>query len=81
MGWDIQINSTAEATPITPGLVELLDEWVVDFDMRYCSLQRDPRLVALLRTYRPATDAESAVVARLVRELECEDGVELLLGH
>ena len=81
MGWDIQINPTAEAFPITHDLAELLDEWATDFDMRYCSIQKDSRLVALLRTYRPATDAEAAVIDRLVGGLESDDGVELILGH
>jgi hypothetical protein len=81
MGWDIQINPTAEAFPITHNLVELLDEWAVDFDIKYCALQRDPRLIAQLSTYRPANAAEAAVIGRLIRELEDEDCVELMLGH
>ncbi len=81
MGWDIQINPTAEAFPITHNLVELLDEWAVDFDMRYFSIQKDPRLLAQLSTYRPANAIEADVIDRLVRELENEDGVELMLGH
>lgn len=81
MGWDIQINPTAEAFPITHKLVDLLDKWAVDFDMKYCALQRDPRLMAQLSAYRPANAVEAGVIGRLIRELEDEDGVELMLGH
>ena len=82
MGWDIQINPTAEAFPITHNLVEILDKWAVDFDIRYCALEPDPRLIAQLSAYRPANAIEADVINRLLRELEeNEDGVEMMLGH
>jgi hypothetical protein len=84
MGWDIQINPTAEAFPITYSLVELLDDWATDFEMKYCYIEKDPRLIALLQTYRPADDAEATVVEQLIRQLkslEDEERVELLFGH
>ena len=58
MGWDIQINPTAEAFPITYNLVELLDEYATDFALKYCYIQRDPELIGSLQAYRPADDRE-----------------------
>ena len=86
MGWDIQINPTAEAFPITHNLVELLDEYATDFEMKYCYIQKDPQLIASLQAYRPADDGEATVVEQLIRRLESlgeeeDDWVELLFGH
>lgn len=84
MGWDIQINPTAEAFRITYNLVELLDDWATDFEMKYCYIEKDPRLIALLQIYRPVDDNEATVVERLVRQLTSlkdEERVELLFGH
>jgi hypothetical protein len=84
MAWDIQINPTAESIPINYGLVELLSKWAVDYEMKYCYVEKDPDLVAALRKYRPADDVEARAVANLIGHLsalEDEDRVELLFGH
>ena len=86
MSWDIQINPTAKAFPISYTLVELLDGYATDFEMKYCYIQKDDELIAKLQAFRPASRQEAAVVAQLIRGLEllgddeC-DRVELLFGH
>ena len=84
MAWDIQINPTAESIPINYGLVELLSKWAVDYEMKYCYIEKAPDLVAALQAYRSADEAEARAVANLIGHpsaLEGEDRLELLFGH
>jgi hypothetical protein len=81
MGWDIQINPTAEANHVSPALVEVLDEFVEDFEIRYCALQPDPAAIAALRGVQARSREEEAAIARMISELERGNAVELLIGH
>ena len=81
MAWDIQINPHAEATSVSRELVDVLDEFVQDFEVRYCGLQPDSNVIAALRRVQAHTREEEAAIAYIVRELERGDAVELLIGH
>jgi len=81
MGWDIQINPTAEALHISFELVEVLDQFVEDFEMRYCGLEPRDEAIAALRRVRPQGVEEQQAIDRILAELERGAAVELLIGH
>ncbi len=82
MGWDIQINPVAESIhPVSWDLVELLYDWVEDFEIRYCFLKRNPRLIALLKTYTPRDHRGASAIEQLLSNLKRDDPVELLFCH
>jgi hypothetical protein len=81
MGWDIQINPTAEAHPVSSKLVDLLDGYVDDFEIRYCALNPSDEALAALRGLRLDSHEDEQVVRALIAELEAGNGVELLIGH
>lgn len=53
MGWDIQINPTAESLPISHGLAELLDPYLEDFNIRYAFVEPNPSIIAALKSFAP----------------------------
>lgn len=81
MSWDIQINPTAEALHVSYQLVEVLEEFVEDFEIRYCFLQPSDEAIAALRAVRPQGAEEHSAVSWILAELERGDEVELLIGH
>jgi hypothetical protein len=81
MSWDIQINPTAEALHVSHGLVEALNEFVGDFDIRYCFLEPNDEAVAALRRVRARGPEERLAIERLIGELERGEAVELPIGH
>lgn len=81
MGWDIQINPTAEAHGVSWKLVDMLDEYVEDFQMRYCFLEPNPEAIAALRSFSSEERDDSLVVKAIIEELESGNEVELLIGH
>ncbi len=81
MGWDIQINPTAEAFGISRELAGLLDGFLEDFHLRYAALQPSPALIDALKTHLSRHTNDAHVVERMVTELSRGDGVEVILGH
>ena len=81
MGWDIQINPHAQAHGVSRELVDLLDPFLEDFEMRYAALEPNRRVLAALRAFHPATDDEKAAVAELITRLAGRESVELFLGN
>ena len=81
MGYDIQINPTAEASGIGFELFQLIDRWATDFEMKYCYIERGAALLDALRAHAPRDEGERRVVLQLIEKLESDDGVELLIGY
>lgn len=81
MGWDIQINPTAEAFGISHELAGLLDGFLEDFPLRYAALQPSPAVIEALKTHVSRHTNDARVVERIVTELSRGDGVEVILGH
>ena len=81
MSWDIQINPAAEALHVSYELVEAIDEFAEDFNIRYCALKPSAEAIAALRRVRAHGDEEQLAIDRLVAELERGEPVELLIGH
>ncbi len=81
MSWDIQINPTAEALHVSYELVEVLDEFVEDFEIRYCALQPSDEAIAALRAVRPQGGEEQQAIDQILANLQRGDAVELLIGH
>ncbi|HYM14826.1 MAG TPA: hypothetical protein VEZ14_04655 [Dehalococcoidia bacterium] len=81
MGWDIQINPTAEAHGVSSALVALLDGHVQDFHMRYCYLDPSDEAIAALRSFSSDEREDALVVKAMIEELEAGNEVELLIGN
>jgi hypothetical protein len=81
MGWDVQINPTAEAHGVTWELVDLLDGFVEDFHMRYCFISKRKQALAALRAFQAERREDGAVVKQIIEHLENGDEVELLFGN
>ena len=81
MGWDIQINPTAEALHITPQLADLLDRHVHEFNMLYGWLDPKRKVIRALRSFKPSGDEEGRAVREMIGLLESGEEVEVLLGH
>ena len=81
MGWDIQINPTAESLHIRWELADLLDGYLEDFEIRYAALEPGPEVIAALRAYAPAHADEERAVTSLLTALESGEAVEVMLGH
>ena len=80
MGYDIQINPTAEAFRISFDLFVLIDRYATDFEMKYCHIRRNRRLLAALRALTPRDETEGHVILELIYRLEQGEIVELLFG-
>ena len=83
MGWVVQINPTAPAFQLSRELVELLDPFVEDFEMRYCYIdpERAVDALAALRRVSSRVTEEQRVIEQIVALLEDEREVELLFGN
>ncbi len=81
MGWDIQINPTAEAFSITRELAQVLDPFLEDFSIRYAALSPSDELIDALRAHVSKHRTDGNVVAMLLAELDTGDGVEVMLGN
>ena len=81
MGWDIQINPTAEAFSITRQLAEVLDPFLEDFQMRYAALSPSDELIDALRIHVSKHRTDSNVVTMLLAELDRGEDVEVMLGN
>jgi hypothetical protein len=81
MAWDIQINPTAASLQVTPALVNLIEPYLEDFEIRYAALEPDDGLIAKLKAYRSDGVEETRAVAQLIAQLEQGEPVELFLGH
>jgi dihydroorotase len=81
MSWDIQINPTAEALHVSYELVEALDEFVEDFDIRYCALEPSDEAIAVLRRVPAQGPEEQSAIDQIVANLQRGEAVELLIGH
>jgi len=80
MACHVQINPTAEALQVSHELMEVLEEHVRDFEIRYCYLEPEPVLIEALRAIRPQDEDEEKALAALRRELENGEPVELLVS-
>lgn len=81
MGWDIQINPTAEAFSITRELAHVLDPFLEDFQIPYAALSPSDELIDASRAHVSKHRTDSNVVAMLLAELDTADGVEVMLGN
>ena len=76
MGWDIQINPTAEAFGISHELAGLLDGFLEDFHLRYAALSPSPALIEALKTHVSRHTNDAHIVDLIVADLSRGDGVE-----
>jgi predicted RNA-binding protein with EMAP domain len=83
VGWDIQINPTSEARGISWNLVETLEPFLQDFELRYCYLEPEDaeELMPKLRALKPRGDSEAQAIREIIVLLERGETVELMLGH
>jgi hypothetical protein len=81
MGWDIQINPTAEAFGISHELADILDGFLEDFHIRYAALEPSPALIEALQSHVSRHTNDAHVIERIVTELSRGDGVEVILGN
>lgn len=81
MGWDIQINPTAEAFGISYKLVEVLDSFLEDFHLRYAGLSPSTELIEALQSHVSQHTSDAHVVELIVTELSRGDGVEVIIGN
>ena len=81
MGWDIQINPTAEALHIRRDLFQLLEKYMTDFEMRYVWVPPGKRVINALKAYQPDGDDEHRAVTELIERFENRETVELMFGY
>ncbi len=65
-----------EALHVSYELVEAIDEFVEDFDIRYCCLEPSAEAIAALRRVRARGDEEQLAIDRLIAELERGEPVD-----
>lgn len=81
MSWDIQINPTAEAMHVSYELVEAIDEFAEDFEMRYCFVEPSDEALAALRRVRAQGPEEQSAIDQIIANLQRGETVELPIGH
>jgi hypothetical protein len=83
MGWVVQINPTSPAFHLSRELVEILDPFLDDYQMRYCYIdpERAEEALNALRGVSSRFTEEQRVIDQIVALLEDESDVELLFGN
>lgn len=81
MSYHVQINPSAEAIQIGADLAEVLEEYAIDFEIRYCALVPGAGLLNALYSLQPSDEDEKRAIVTLLRDLEAGDGVELLFSR
>ena len=81
MGGVVQINPTSEALHVSPGFSEFLYIYAQDFELKYCWLDPEPRVIQALRDLQPEGEEEAQAIREILELLERSEEVEILYGY
>lgn len=80
MSHHIEISPAARALRVSRELLEVLDEFAEDYEIRYCfvPLHGRRKMIAALESVTPIEDEESDAIQALIERLRTRKRIELL---